>query len=342
VRTPGAYPEPFRRPAPGWRCRLSVMARRIEIELTSARPDGSWTWRAAGALKPRGVLDGSLLYEGAKAGDVVRADADFELEGIVVVAVLAPREKKRNEPERLEVVGPPRPETPGVTSSLTSRPEQRRDRPDGGARPPRRAGEAGAARGGESRERRGPGQPGAADRPARDRPARERPPRPAGEAQTVRDARPGRARPARPGPARRSGSTPDRAPRAPVAETAARPKARRLNPGNVHRTAVLESLPPEERPIAEQVLRGGIPAVRTALHLEREKASAEGRQPPNSEALLAIAEGLLPRLKAPNGRTGPRPRPRSPTSSASGTSGRSWPGRRGPRRREPAAGGAVA
>ena len=38
------------------------MARRIEIELTSARPDGTWTWRAAGAREPKGVLDGKLLY----------------------------------------------------------------------------------------------------------------------------------------------------------------------------------------------------------------------------------------------------------------------------------------
>jgi hypothetical protein len=60
----------------------------------------------------------------------------------------------------------------------------------------------------------------------------------------------------------------------------------------------MDALPPEHRPIAEQVLRGGIPAVRTALHLEREKATAEGRPAPNSEALLAIAEELLPRLKA--------------------------------------------
>lgn len=60
----------------------------------------------------------------------------------------------------------------------------------------------------------------------------------------------------------------------------------------------MESLAPEQQPIAEQLLRGGIPAVRTALHLEREKAEAEGRPAPNSEALLAIAESLLPRLRA--------------------------------------------
>jgi hypothetical protein len=61
---------------------------------------------------------------------------------------------------------------------------------------------------------------------------------------------------------------------------------------------VLASLPPEEQAVAEQVLRGGIPAVRTAIHLERERAAAEGRPAPNAEALLALAEQLLPRLKA--------------------------------------------
>ncbi len=37
------------------------MPRRIDIELTSSRPDGSWTWRAAGAREPRGVVDASVL-----------------------------------------------------------------------------------------------------------------------------------------------------------------------------------------------------------------------------------------------------------------------------------------
>ena len=60
----------------------------------------------------------------------------------------------------------------------------------------------------------------------------------------------------------------------------------------------MASLPPEQQPIAEQVLRGGIPAVRTALHLEREKAMAEGRPVPNTDQLIAMAESLLPRLKA--------------------------------------------
>lgn len=66
----------------------------------------------------------------------------------------------------------------------------------------------------------------------------------------------------------------------------------------MHRNALLESLPPEHRPIAEQVVRGGIPAVRTAIHLEGEKAAAEGRPAPNAQALLSIAEEILPKVKA--------------------------------------------
>jgi hypothetical protein len=162
------------------------MARRIDIELTSARPDGSWTWRAAGALKPRGVVDGALLAPGAKAGDVLRVDAEFEIEGITIVAVLPPKEKKRAEPERLEIIGPPRAATPGVTTSLT-RPHR-----DGDETPrrPRRDGEPS----------RNGGGPEGGDRPAR--PPRARPEgsdRGAGGPRPARSDRPPTDRGSRPG-----------------------------------------------------------------------------------------------------------------------------------------------
>jgi hypothetical protein len=134
----------------GW----EAVARRIDIELTSARPDGTWTWRAAGAMQPRGVVDGQLLHPGAKAGDVLRAEADFEIEGISIVSVLAPKEKKRAEPERIELIAPAVPT--GVTTQLVGRgdrrpSDRRRDRDDGDSRG-------------------GRGRP-AADRPSPDRPS---------------------------------------------------------------------------------------------------------------------------------------------------------------------------
>jgi hypothetical protein len=287
------------------------VSRRIDIELTSAQPDGTWTWRAAGARQPKGVLDGQVLYQGAKAGDVVRAEADFEIEGITIVSVMAPKEKKRSEPERIELLTPSGPAVGGVTTQLVGKTGGRGRRDfdgfpreggrDGGPRTggPGRTG--GAPRGGGPRsggpreggrpEGRGPGggsdRPAGGDRPRTDRPAGERP----------RNDRP--ARTDRPVGARASEG---RGPRREGGEgrpsnPAERSRGRRLNPANVHRQAVLEALPPEQQPIAEQLLRGGIPAVRTAIALEKEKASAEGRQAPNAEQLLTLAEQILPSIK---------------------------------------------
>jgi hypothetical protein len=292
--------------------------RRIEIELTSARPDGTWTWRAAGAREPKGVLDGKLLYEGAKAGDVLRAEADFELEGISVISVIPPKAESRPQPERIEIVGPGRPDGPGVTTQLVGRGERRGGRrgdDDRRERGPGRPGDSrGRTEGGRPRREGGPDRAGG-DRARADRTGGERDGRPRREGAPDRGGRPegGRRGPAREGgqrdgdrrsregagtrPARseseRRGGSP-----AHTSSQADRSRTPRLNPGTAHRRAVMDDLPPEQRPIAEQLQRGGIPAVRTALHLEREKAEAEGRPAPNTEALLAIAEGLLPRLRA--------------------------------------------
>ena len=46
------------------------MPRRIDIELTSELPDGSWTWRAAGAKNPKGTVTGEVLPDGSAVGQV--------------------------------------------------------------------------------------------------------------------------------------------------------------------------------------------------------------------------------------------------------------------------------
>ncbi len=61
---------------------------------------------------------------------------------------------------------------------------------------------------------------------------------------------------------------------------------------------MVASLPPEQRPVAEQVLRGGLPAVRQAVEAENQRARAEGRPEIHPEPLLAMAEQLLPAVKA--------------------------------------------
>jgi hypothetical protein len=269
------------------------MARRIEIELTSVRDDGSFTWRVAGAKAPRGVLDAALAGAGAKVGDVLRVEADVDLDGVTVVAVLPPREP--SPVAGLLEVRPPRVEGPLVTSSVLGRGV----RPERGARA--RGGtsaEAGGAGGGregaEHRQRSGRGERGA--RPREDRRTGASPP-----------ARPAAQRRGRTGPDTRAaggpptpeagrevagGELPDRR------ASGQRQRPPRVLPGTRHRDELLQSLPPDRRVIADQLARGGLAAVRDALRLEAEKAREEGRPAPPSEAILAIAEELVPRLKA--------------------------------------------
>ena len=233
------------------------MSRRIEVELTSTRDDGTWTWRAAGAKLPKGELNGSLLFAGAKVGDVVRADAEFLLDGIEILSVLPPKGARR-EPERIEVIGTPRREDePLVTTKLA--PKGRGDRRD---RRPRREDD---------------------DRGDR----RERRPRRDGESGGSQDARRARGD-------REHHSRPPR-PTKPAPE---RPKAKRLRAGRTHRNALLATLPPEQKPIAEQVLRGGVPAVRQALEKQNEERRAAGDTPVPTEAIVKMAEDLTPSLRA--------------------------------------------
>jgi hypothetical protein len=56
-------------------------------------------------------------------------------------------------------------------------------------------------------------------------------------------------------------------------------------------------LPAEQQPVAEQVLRGGIPAVRQAIEKQNEQARTEGRPEVQPGPILALAEDLVPRLR---------------------------------------------
>ena len=233
------------------------MASRLEIELTSRREDGTWTWRAAGARQPKGDLDGALLPEGASVGDVLRAEAEFMVDGIEVVSVAAPK-AARSEPERIELLGKGD-DGPLVTTTLApkgrgGRGGSRRDDDRGGPRGRR------DRDGGGGRDRDGRGRGGREDQRGRgDRSDRPRGPRPD-----------------------------------PVPE---RPRPKRIRPGRTHRDAVLAELPVEQRPVAEQLLRGGLPAVRAAIAEQNAQAAASGQPEVPAEQLLTMAERLHPRLR---------------------------------------------
>ena len=76
-----------------------------------------------------------------------------------------------------------------------------------------------------------------------------------------------------------------------------KPKAPRLRAGRKHRQALLAELPEEQRPVAEQVLKGGIPAVRAAIDEQNAAAKEAGNPPVKAEALLAMAEAIVPKAR---------------------------------------------
>jgi len=60
----------------------------------------------------------------------------------------------------------------------------------------------------------------------------------------------------------------------------------------------LAALAPEQRPVAEQVLRGGIAAVRQAVEVQNAERRKQGEAAIKADALVAMAEDLLSQLKA--------------------------------------------
>ena len=249
---------------------------RIEIELTSSAPDGSWTWRAAGAREPRGVLDGAILPGGAAVGDQLRVETEKDIDGIRVVAVVPPKEKS-NRTDTLELL--PTDETfepvvqhraPGGGRDDRGERRPRRDRPEGGRRGERRddrrpAGvDAGAGRGdrGDRRDRGDRGRQG--DRPD------------GGERSDDRR----RHRPHF----------------TPPPEIPQRPKPKRLRAGKQHRTDVLSSLAEEQQAVAELALQG-LAAVRQRLREDNARLRSEGKPEMPEAAVLKMAEELIPRLR---------------------------------------------
>jgi hypothetical protein len=239
---------------------------RIDVELTSSRPDGTWTWRAAGAREPRGVVEASVLPSGAKVGDVFKVEATIALDGIEIHSVV-PQRAARKQTDRLEILGGG--DFEAVTTSLVGRRDRgdrgRRDRRDESRGRERKDGDR--PRDERRRTERPRGDGAAADRTGVERAPRERPPR--------------RERPSY----------------APVPELPQRPKPKRLRPGRAHRQALLAALPDEQKPIAEQLLRGGIPSVRQALREQNDSLRAEGKPEVKSSGIEALAQDLLPQVR---------------------------------------------
>ena len=221
------------------------MSKRIDIELTSNRGDGTWTWRAAGAKTPKGTLNGAILDAGAKTGDTLKVEAEFDLDGVEILSLVKTKEKSVRG-NLLQILGSEKEFQP-VTQKLADKSKDRKPKRDGD-RKPRRDGD-------------------------------KRPPREGAEGEKSGDRRPRRP----------SFTAPPELPK--------RPAAKRLKPKRVHRAAVLDTLPVEQRGVAERALTGGIKAVRDAVKEQNEQLKKDGKPLVPAEGLISMAQELLPKLR---------------------------------------------
>ncbi|MCH2423750.1 MAG: hypothetical protein MK196_11670, partial [Acidimicrobiales bacterium] len=252
---------------------------RMEVELTSTREDGDWTWRAAGARQPKGSVQADLVPGGSSVGDILRVEFEQFMDGIEVTSVL-PGKDERQAPELIEMLGSGRDE-PLVTTRLTGKRGRRRDDDE-----PSRGRDRRGGRGGDRRrdERRGKGRQSGPQSKEGDRRPRSR-----------GDGRPG-GREERSTDRKRS----ERRPRNRPATETGKATPKRLRPRRTHRKAALAALPEDQQLLAQILLRDGIPGVRTAIEVQNKAAESIGEPPIPAPLLHNLAQRIHPTLRTPD------------------------------------------
>jgi len=241
------------------------MPRRIDIELTSALSDGSWTWRKAGALKPKGTVEASILPDGVQVGDELKVEAEQMLDGMEILSVVKGREKAART-DLLEFI----PDDKPFEAVIETRAKRGRGDRDGDGRGRSRDGDRPRGRDG------GRGRDGAAPRGRDgDKPKRE-------------GGRDGDKRERTERPKRPHFEAPPEVPQ--------RPKPKRLRPGKARTQEVLAAVPEEQRPIAELALQG-MSAVRNRVKEENAKLKADGKPEMPEASITKMAEEMLPKLR---------------------------------------------
>ena len=77
---------------------------KIDVEITSQRENGDWTWRAVGAREPKGTVEASLLPGDLVVGAKFSVETEHFLDGIVVTKVFD-QKQATEKGETLEILG---------------------------------------------------------------------------------------------------------------------------------------------------------------------------------------------------------------------------------------------
>ncbi len=256
------------------------MANRLDIELTSKRSDGVWTWRVKGARQPKGVVDSSLLPAGSKVGDLLRVEAEIYMDGISIANVLLPKETTLN--KESEII--PRSglnsglEFPLVTTTYATSGRLDTALKDRNERPSRHKSKSPrVSKSGESLTSSVPRK----DR--LNRGGQDRPDKGSEENPTIKSH----------GLRKGTGLT-----RNSEGRSSNNRRSVTLNKiDDFYRKAFLDSLSLEQRAIADKLVAGGLPAVRKAIEEQNRTAMTSNLPKVPEEPIIQMAEGLLPKLK---------------------------------------------
>ncbi len=238
------------------------MAKYIDIEITARSDNESWNWRVVNAKQPRGMLSAHLLPAGAKVGDIFHAEMQSGLDGIDIVSVTIPELPDKNKSSKDDTL------VIGSRSSSFRKEREYKEYKDN-------TGEHDSATGRDQKDKTSTSDKRRSNQGSAKRNAPRR--------QPTTGNRDGHK-----GDSEKMGNM-----------------GRRHDPirrvlGTKYRNTILAQLRPEQLPIAEELLRGGMPAVRKRIEEQNEDAKRNGAPPIASEPLIAMAEALLPGITLAN------------------------------------------
>ncbi|MDE0268997.1 MAG: hypothetical protein OXI96_08185 [Acidimicrobiaceae bacterium] len=273
---------------------MVVTAGKLEVELTSQRADGVWTWRASGARLPKGTVAGELVPDSAEVGSVLIADTSADIDGLTVIGLSAL--KKREEPKnRLELIAGSSDFTPSTQLLAFNNNDSRRKR---SAKRQSKSGTPGRTRNRYKKHDRSDRKQDRGTK-ASHRAADDNKSSSTSKHSGKQDSKQGNT----PEDNRKTSKKTHRhenkrKPRRADKKYYFEQQFPRLKPKRKHRSAALNTLPKEQHQLAREILQGGVPKLRKTLARLNKKAAANNLPKIKTDALLTLGERLAPELKA--------------------------------------------
>ena len=231
---------------------------KIDVEITSQRENGDWTWRAVGAREPKGTVEASLLPDDLIIGAKFSVETEHFLDGIVVTKVFDQKQASEKG-ETLEILGSGR-QTDLVTTKLaknkkSGKPSKRS--PSSNSRPDERNKSNESNESNESNK--------------------------SNKSFVKKD---------------KASSNTKRKPRNERKNNDSQfPKSKRLKAKKHHRNEAVKNLPDDLKRIAEILLQKGIPGLRDSISAQNEIAKKAGEPEIPEDLLLKLAEQVHPDLR---------------------------------------------